>query len=79
VNGETRQQSNTSDLIFKIPYLIEFISEDLTLRPGDIISTGTPSGVGAYMTPPVFLKQGDIIEITIAGIGVLRNAVVGSD
>jgi 2-keto-4-pentenoate hydratase/2-oxohepta-3-ene-1,7-dioic acid hydratase in catechol pathway len=79
VNGETRQQSNTSDLVFKIPYLIEFISEDLTLRPGDIISTGTPSGVGAYMTPPVFLNQGDIIEITIAGIGVLRNRVVGSD
>jgi acylpyruvate hydrolase len=79
VNGETRQQSNTSDLIFKIPYLIEFISEDLTLRPGDIISTGTPSGVGAYMTPPVFLKRGDIIEISISGIGVLRNLVAGGD
>jgi 2-keto-4-pentenoate hydratase/2-oxohepta-3-ene-1,7-dioic acid hydratase in catechol pathway len=79
VNGEARQRSNTSDLIFKIPSLIEFISEDLTLLPGDIISTGTPSGVGAYMTPPVFLKQGDTIEITIAGIGVLRNRVAGSD
>jgi acylpyruvate hydrolase len=79
VNGETRQQSLTSDLIFKIPYLIEFISEDLTLRPGDIISTGTPSGVGAYMTPPVFLKRGDIIEISISGIGVLRNLVAGGD
>jgi 2-keto-4-pentenoate hydratase/2-oxohepta-3-ene-1,7-dioic acid hydratase in catechol pathway len=76
VNGEVRQHSNTSDLIFKIPQLIEFISQDLTLKPGDIISTGTPSGVGAYMTPPVFLKAGDMVEISISGIGVLSNHVV---
>jgi len=76
VNGETRQHSNTSDLIFKIPQLIEFISQDLTLKPGDIISTGTPSGVGAYMNPPVFLKDGDMVEISISGIGVLSNRVV---
>jgi len=76
VNGEMRQRSNTSDLIFKIPQLIEFISQDLTLRPGDIISTGTPSGVGAYMNPPVFLKDGDMVEISISGIGVLSNRVV---
>jgi len=75
LNGETRQKSNTSDLIFKIPYLIEFISQDLTLRPGDIISTGTPSGVGVYMKPPVFLKSGDAIEIRIQGIGKLANSV----
>jgi len=75
VNGEVRQHSNTNDLIFKIPQLIEFISQGLTLKPGDIISTGTPSGVGAYMNPPVFLKDGDQVDITIERIGVLSNSV----
>ncbi|HKP87677.1 MAG TPA: fumarylacetoacetate hydrolase family protein [Blastocatellia bacterium] len=75
VNGGVRQSSNTSDLIFKIPQLIEFITQDLTLRPGDIISTGTPSGVGVFLSPPVFLKDGDQIEISIAGIGTLKNSV----
>ena len=78
VNGEVRQSSNTNDLIFKIPQLIEFISQDLTLRPGDIISTGTPSGVGVYSNPPVFLKDGDQIEINISRIGTLRNSVKGN-
>jgi len=77
VNGELRQQSNTSDLIFKIPQLVEFISQDLTLRPGDIISTGTPSGVGVFMDPPVYLKDGDRIEIKLAGVGELSNSVKG--
>ena len=77
VNGELRQSSNTNDLIFNIPQIIEFVSQDLTLKPGDIISTGTPSGVGVYMEPPVFLKAGDRIEVTIAGIGTLRNWVAG--
>jgi acylpyruvate hydrolase len=76
VNGEVRQRSNTSDLIFKIPQLIEFISQDLTLRRGDIISTGTPSGVGVFMNPPVYLKDGDQIEVQVERIGVLRNPVV---
>jgi acylpyruvate hydrolase len=76
VNGELRQASNTNDLIFKIPEIIEFVTQDLTLRPGDIISTGTPSGVGVYMQPPVFLKAGDQIEIEIDRIGSLRNHVV---
>jgi acylpyruvate hydrolase len=75
VNGEVRQRSNTSDLIFKIPQLIEFISQDLTLRRGDIISTGTPSGVGVFMEPPVFLKTGDEIEVEVEQIGLLRNRV----
>jgi len=78
LNGELRQRSNTSDLIFKIPQLIEFISQDLTLRPGDIISTGTPSGVGVFMNPPVFLRAGDRIEINLARIGTLRNPVKGN-
>jgi acylpyruvate hydrolase len=75
VNREVRQSANTSDLIFKIPQLIEFISQDLTLKPGDIISTGTPSGVGVFRQPPVFLKPGDQIEIEIEGIGTLSNQV----
>jgi acylpyruvate hydrolase len=77
LNGELRQQSNTSDLIFKIPQLVEFISQDLTLRPGDIISTGTPSGVGVFMNPPVYLQDGDRIEIRLDGIGQLHNPVQG--
>lgn len=77
VNGEVKQSSNTNDLIFKIPQLIEFISQDLTLRPGDIISTGTPSGVGVFSEPPVFLRDGDQIEIKIEQIGTLANRVVG--
>jgi acylpyruvate hydrolase len=79
VNGEVRQKSNTSDLIFGIQKLIEFISEDLTLNPGDIISTGTPSGVGVYRQPPVYLKGGDVIEIEIDRIGKLRNPVASKE
>ena len=79
VNGEVRQKSNTNDLIFKIPQLIEFITQDLTLNPGDIITTGTPSGVGFTMQPPIFLTPGDLIEITIERIGKLVNPVVGQD
>ena len=75
LNGDARQRSNTSDLIFKIPEIIEFVSQDLTLKPGDIISTGTPSGVGVFMNPPVFLRHGDRIEITIEKIGALQNYV----
>lgn len=75
VNGKLRQRTRTDDLIFKIPQLIEFISQDLTLKPGDIISTGTPSGVGVFRQPPVFLKPGDEIEVGIEGIGMLRNVV----
>ena len=75
LNGEERQKSNTNDLIFKIPELVAFISEDLTFRPGDIVTTGTPSGVGYAMKPPSFLKAGDRIEITVQGIGTLANVV----
>ncbi|HWX43656.1 MAG TPA: fumarylacetoacetate hydrolase family protein [Blastocatellia bacterium] len=79
LNGEVRQSSSTDDLIFKIPRIIEFVSEDLTLMPGDIISTGTPSGVGFTATPPVFLKAGDRVEVTIKRIGTLRNPVTGPE
>jgi acylpyruvate hydrolase len=77
VNGVTLQDSNTSKIIFRIPELIEFISASITLEPGDIIATGTPEGVGAFRTPPIFLKPGDTVEVEIEGLGVLRNPVVG--
>jgi 2-keto-4-pentenoate hydratase/2-oxohepta-3-ene-1,7-dioic acid hydratase in catechol pathway len=79
LNGVRLQKSNTSNLIFNVPALVSHISQTMTLEPGDVISTGTPSGVGFVRNPPVFLKPGDIVEIEIAGIGVLRNPVAGSD
>ena len=75
VNGETRQNGNTRDMIFDIPTLISSLSEGLTLEPGDIIATGTPSGVGYAMEPPQFLKNGDTVVCQVAGIGTLRNTV----
>jgi 2-keto-4-pentenoate hydratase/2-oxohepta-3-ene-1,7-dioic acid hydratase in catechol pathway len=75
VNGETRQDSNTSDLIFDIPALIEAISKSVTLAPGDVIATGTPVGVGIGFDPPKFLTDGDVVEVEIEGIGILRNVV----
>jgi len=76
VNGELRQKSNTNDLIFDIPFLIEFISAAFPLEAGDVISTGTPSGVGMFMTPPRWLQKGDRVEATIEGIGTLTNPVI---
>ena len=73
VNGELRQRANTRDLIFGIPELIETISAGLELVPGDIIATGTPAGVGIGFDPPRFLKEGDVVEMTITGLGVLSN------
>jgi 2-keto-4-pentenoate hydratase/2-oxohepta-3-ene-1,7-dioic acid hydratase in catechol pathway len=78
VNGATLQDSKTSRMIFRIPELIEFISVSITLEPGDIIATGTPEGVGVFRTPPVSLKPGDIVEVEIEKLGVLRNPVVAS-
>ena len=76
LNGETMQSSNTKELIFNIPYLISFLSRTITLQPGDIISTGTPPGVGMGRKPPVWLKPGDVVEVTVEGIGTLRNTFV---
>jgi len=75
VNGETLQESNTSDMIFDCRQLISFLSQVMTLLPGTVIMTGTPSGVGFARKPPVFLKAGDVVEIEVGGIGVLRNPV----
>jgi 2-keto-4-pentenoate hydratase/2-oxohepta-3-ene-1,7-dioic acid hydratase in catechol pathway len=68
VNGEVKQSSNTSDLIFDVPRLVEFISHIMTLEPGDVIATGTPPGVGP-------LRKGDVVEVEIERIGVLKNSV----
>lgn len=75
VNGEIMQQGQVADLVFDIPRLIEYCSTFTELQPGDIIATGTPGGVGAARTPPVWLRDGDLIEVDIPGIGVLRNPV----
>ena len=76
LNGRTMQNSNTSDLVFNIPKLISYISGFMTLLPGDVISTGTPFGVGLGLNPPVFLKEGDIMELGIRGLGVSRQKVI---
>ena len=77
LNGEVMQSSDTSKMIFKIPYLVSYISQGITLEPGDVIATGTPEGVGIFRQPPVLLKAGDVFEVTIEKLGTLRNAVVG--
>lgn len=76
VNGETRQHASTADFIFTIPTLISTISAGITLEAGDIISTGTPAGVGAARKPPQFLRAGDVLELTISGLGTLSNTVI---
>lgn len=76
VNGQTLQQGNTRDMIFPIAETIAYISQLLTLEPGDIIATGTPDGVGFKRSPPVFLRHGDLVEVEVEGIGTLRNPVV---
>lgn len=69
VNGKMLQDSNTNDLIFGVPFLIHYISQFMTLLPGDVISTGTPAGVGMGLTPPTYLKPGDVVELGIDGLG----------
>ncbi|GAB4192331.1 MAG: fumarylacetoacetate hydrolase family protein [Thermoflexibacter sp.] len=73
VNGKMVQNSNTSDMIFYVPFLVSYISQFMTLLPGDIISTGTPEGVGLGMNPPTYLKAGDIVELGIEGLGTSRQ------
>lgn len=75
LNGKVMQDSNTSELIFKVPELIAYLSSFTPLSPGDVIATGTPSGVGFARNPPVFMKAGDTVEVEIASIGVLKNVL----
>jgi len=79
LNGQTMQDSNTDQLIFGVPELIEFLTESITLEPGDVIATGTPPGVGFARKPPVFLKSGDQMEVLIEGIGGLGNPIVAAE
>ena len=76
LNGTTMQNSNTKEFIFGVPHLLWFLSQVVTLEPGDLIFTGTPPGVGIARKPPVLLKAGDVVEVEIENIGVLRNPVV---
>jgi 2-keto-4-pentenoate hydratase/2-oxohepta-3-ene-1,7-dioic acid hydratase in catechol pathway len=76
LNGEVMQSSNTDQLIFPVQRLIAYVSQVFTLTPGDLIFTGTPAGVGDFRKPPVYLKAGDVVEVEIEGLGLLRNHVV---
>jgi 2-keto-4-pentenoate hydratase/2-oxohepta-3-ene-1,7-dioic acid hydratase in catechol pathway len=77
VNGVTKQDGTTADMIFPVVAIIEWLSKGLTLEAGDIIATGTPEGVGMGRTPPEYLQDGDVIETEVEGVGVLRNTIVG--
>jgi 2-keto-4-pentenoate hydratase/2-oxohepta-3-ene-1,7-dioic acid hydratase in catechol pathway len=77
LSGETMQSSSTSQMIFRIPEIIAYLSAALTLEPGDVIGTGTPAGVGFARTPPRFLRDGDVVECTMEGVGTLVNPVRG--
>jgi 2-keto-4-pentenoate hydratase/2-oxohepta-3-ene-1,7-dioic acid hydratase in catechol pathway len=72
------QSSNTGKMIFKVAYLVSYISQGITLEPGDVIATGTPEGVGIFRDPPVLLRAGDVFAVTIEGLGTLRNPVVAA-
>lgn len=76
VNGKIMQDGNTSNLIFKIPFLVSYVSQFMTLLPGDVISTGTPAGVGLGMNPQVYLKEGDVVELGIDGLGIAKQKLV---
>lgn len=76
VNGQKMQDGNTSNLLFNVPYLVFYISQFMTLLPGDVISTGTPAGVGLGMNPPLYLKPGDVVELGIDGLGTARQQCV---
>ncbi|HVA01434.1 MAG TPA: fumarylacetoacetate hydrolase family protein [Terriglobia bacterium] len=77
LNGEKMQDSNTAELIYKIPFLISYLSQSLTWEAGDILATGTPGGVGHYRQPPRYLQPGDTVSVSVEGVGTLCNPVVG--
>jgi 2-keto-4-pentenoate hydratase/2-oxohepta-3-ene-1,7-dioic acid hydratase in catechol pathway len=76
LNGQVMQSSNTEQMVFSVERLVSYVSQVCTLKPGDLLYTGTPAGVGMARKPPVFLKPGDWLEVEIGPIGVLRNPVV---
>jgi 2-keto-4-pentenoate hydratase/2-oxohepta-3-ene-1,7-dioic acid hydratase in catechol pathway len=75
VNGEQRQSSNTHNLIFSVVELIVYLSRGMALQAGDVLVTGTPAGVGDSRVPPVYLKEGDVVDVTVGGVGTLSNPV----
>ena len=79
LNEQLMQDSNTREMIYRIPYLIQYLSEAFTLLPGDVIATGTPHGVGAFRDPPLWLGQGDVVSVEVEGLGSLINRCVVSD
>lgn len=79
LNGKTMQDSNTNQLLFDIPTLVEYLSNYITLEPGDIIATGTPPGVGFARKPPIYLAHGDVAEVEIEGLGILTNNVIDAN
>ena len=79
LNGQLMQDSNTGEMIYRIPYLLQYLSEAFTLLPGDVIATGTPHGVGAFRDPPIWLGDGDIVTVEIEGLGTLSNRCGVSD
>ncbi len=79
LNGEEMQSSNTGKMIFQVAYLVSYLSQGMTLEPGDVIATGTPEGVGVFRDPPVLLKAGDVFEVTIEKLGTLRNPVIAAE
>jgi 2-keto-4-pentenoate hydratase/2-oxohepta-3-ene-1,7-dioic acid hydratase in catechol pathway len=79
LNGKVMQSSNTAKMIFNVAYLVSYLSQGITLEPGDVIATGTPEGVGVFRDPPVLLQAGDVYEVEIEGLGTLRNPVVAAE
>jgi 2-keto-4-pentenoate hydratase/2-oxohepta-3-ene-1,7-dioic acid hydratase in catechol pathway len=75
VNGEPWQDSSTAEMVFDVPTIVAFVSQTITLEPGDVIATGTPAGVGHYQSPPRYLVGGDVMRCEIEGIGVIENPV----
>jgi 2-keto-4-pentenoate hydratase/2-oxohepta-3-ene-1,7-dioic acid hydratase in catechol pathway len=78
LNGQVMQHASLADLIFTLPVIIEYLSGFTNLSPGDVIATGTPGGVGDKREPPVYMNSGDVIEVEITGLGILRNVVVNA-
>ena len=79
LNDNVMQSSNTSKMIFSVAYLVSYLSQGITLEPGDVIASGTPDGVGAFRKPPVFLKNGDVFEVRIEKLGTLRNPITRAE
>ena len=79
LNGNVMQSSNTSKMIFSVAYLVSYLSQGITLEPGDVIASGTPDGVGAFRKPPVFLKDGDVFEVRVEKLGTLRNPITRAE